>query len=439
MKVIILDKVIDVNNVSKEYKLYSKKSDRLKEAVFKLKRQYYIPFYALRGISFDVEKCETIGIIGSNGSGKSTLLKIITGVTTPSQGEVFVEGRVSALLELGAGFNMEYTGIENIELQCKLAGVSKEEMPGRKQKIIDFAEINEYINQPVKNYSSGMFARLAFAVAISVDPDILIVDEALSVGDVFFQNKCFRKFEELKRLGTTILLISHDLNTVRKMCNRVLWIEKGEQIAFGEANEVCDKYFNEQITRLSEYNRSFAENIELIDNPLTSSEGKVEEVPAISPNNDSIFSDEAAILSVYVVDDSQRIVKNIIPNKHYSVVVISKYYKKMSNVIVGFVMKNSKGVSILGSNTFIDSGGNGINVDRDVILKSSFEFLMPQIQGGAYEISPAVAIGTQKKHVNLTWVNGVCDLNVERGEYELFELRVDAQIRNEVLKDVIIH
>ncbi len=433
-----MEKIIEVNGVSKAYKLYKKKSDRLKEAIFVQKKQYYTPFYALNNISFDVDKGETIGIIGSNGSGKSTLLKILTGVTAPTDGEVTVRGHVSALLELGAGFNMEYTGLENIDLQCKLAEVKKEELIERKQQIIDFAEISDYISQPVKNYSSGMFARLAFSVAISVSPDILIVDEALSVGDIFFQNKCFKKFEELRNAGVTILMVSHDLNTIRRMCSRVLWIENGNQMDFGNTNEVCNKYFNEQVYRLNAYNHSFAEAVQNKKTSLIDKVDKVEVVPRITPNNDSMFSEEACILSVYVMDDKEQIIKNAVPSNDYSVVVISKFNKKMDNVIVGYVLKNSKGVAVLGDNTFISSEGEGISVEKGAIIKTVFRFNMPRIRGGMYEISPAIAIGTQKRHVNLTWINGAADLYVEKEEYEPFELRTNSQIVNYVLGDVII-
>ena len=184
---------IKVTNLSKVYKLYDKPADRLKESLHPLKKKYHKEFYALNDVSFEIKKGETVGIIGKNGAGKSTLLKIITGVLTPSGGHVHVNGRIASLLELGAGFNPEYTGVENIYLQGTLMGYTKEEMESKIQAILDFADIGDFVYQPVKSYSSGMFARLAFAVAINVEPDILIVDEALSVGDVFFQNKCFKK------------------------------------------------------------------------------------------------------------------------------------------------------------------------------------------------------------------------------------------------------
>ena len=234
--------IITVEHVSKQYKLYSSKSDRLREELSLTHKQYHTPFFALDDISFEVQKGETVGIIGTNGSGKSTLLKILTGVTAATSGTVEVKGRVSALLELGAGFNAEYTGIENIDLNCTMMGLSNEETATRKADIIKFADIGDYINQPVKNYSSGMFARLAFAVAISVDPEILIVDETLSVGDMRFQIKCMDRMKQMMDGGTTILFVSHDLSAIRRFCQKSIWIQNGKIIDCGETNRIADMY-----------------------------------------------------------------------------------------------------------------------------------------------------------------------------------------------------
>ena len=219
---------IRVADVTKIYKLYDNPKDRLKESLGLTRKKCYQEHYALNHINFEVKKGETVGIIGTNGSGKSTMLKLITGVLTPSSGEIQVDGRISALLELGAGFNMEYTGIENIYLNGTMIGFSRNEIDEKMQEILDFADIGEFVHQPVKSYSSGMFVRLAFAVAININPEILIVDEALSVGDVFFQAKCYRKFEEFKQQGKTILFVSHDLGSITKYCDRAILLNKGE-------------------------------------------------------------------------------------------------------------------------------------------------------------------------------------------------------------------
>ena len=233
---------IKVEDISKMYKLYDKPKDRFKEALGFTKKKRYYEHYALNHVCFDVKKGETVGIIGTNGSGKSTILKIITGVLNPTSGNIAVDGRISALLELGAGFNMEYTGIENIYLNGTMMGFSREEISDRLDSILQFADIGDFVNQPVKTYSSGMFVRLAFAVAINIEPEILIVDEALSVGDVFFQVKCYHKFEEFKKMGKTILFVSHDLGSISKYCDRVILLNKGVKLAEGGPKEIVDMY-----------------------------------------------------------------------------------------------------------------------------------------------------------------------------------------------------
>ena len=237
-----MEEVIRVRGLSKKYNLYDKPIDRMKEALGLSGKKFHREFFALKDVSFSVHKGETVGIIGCNGSGKSTVLKIITGVLNASAGEIDVYGRISALLELGAGFNMEYTGIENIYLNGTMIGMTKEEIDTKLQDILEFADIGDFINQPCKTYSSGMFVKLAFAVAINIDPEILIVDEALSVGDVFFQAKCFRKFESFKEMGKTILFVSHDLGSVSKYCDRVIVMHKGQVVQEGTPKEMIDLY-----------------------------------------------------------------------------------------------------------------------------------------------------------------------------------------------------
>ena len=237
-----MSNVIEVKNVTKVYKLYDKPIDRLKETLSPSHKCLHRDFYALRGVSFSVEKGQSVGIIGTNGSGKSTMLKIITGVLTQTDGEVHVSGTISALLELGAGFNMDYTGIENIYMNGTMMGFSKEQMDKKLPEILEFADIGDFVNQPVKSYSSGMFVRLAFALAINVEPEILIVDEALSVGDVFFQAKCYHRMDELRAKGTTILMVTHDMGSVMKYCDKVVLLNRGEKIAEGVPGEMVDLY-----------------------------------------------------------------------------------------------------------------------------------------------------------------------------------------------------
>ena len=233
---------IRVKDLTKKYKLYQKRSERLANAFGKEKN--IKEFYALKGVSFEISKGECVGIIGHNGAGKSTLLKLLTGVAFPTSGEIEINGRLASMLELGSGFNPELTGMENIYFNGSLNGLTKEEIDGKLKEILDFADIGNFIEQPVKNYSSGMFARLAFAVAINVDPDILIVDEILSVGDVGFQVKCMEKFNEFKKKGKTILYVSHGLGTVKKFCDRAIWLQKGEVVDDGNSVIVVERYYN---------------------------------------------------------------------------------------------------------------------------------------------------------------------------------------------------
>ena len=243
---------IKLEHITKIYKLYGRNRDRLKDSLGLTKKKCYTEHYALRDVSMEIHQGETVGIIGVNGSGKSTILKIITGVLSATSGTMEINGRISALLELGAGFNMEYTGLENVYLNGTMLGFSEEEINERLQDILDFADIGEFIHQPVKTYSSGMFVRLAFAVAINIDPEILIVDEALSVGDVFFQAKCYHKFEEFKKLGKTILFVSHDLTSIAKYCDRVILLNKGVKLAEGTPKDMVNMYKKLLVHQLDE-------------------------------------------------------------------------------------------------------------------------------------------------------------------------------------------
>ncbi len=237
-----LEYKIIVNNVSKSYKMYNNPIDKMKEGLSLTGKCLHTDFWALRNVSFKVKHGEILGIMGRNGAGKSTLLKIITGVLRPTYGDVLVEGRISSLLELGAGFNMEYSGIENIYFYGMLMKLTREQIDDRLQEIIDFAEIGDYVNQPVKTYSSGMFARLAFSCAINVEPDILIVDEILSVGDMRFQSKCFNKFKEFKKKGVTILYVGHDVGLMKTFCDSTVWLNNGEIVMTGDPAYVVSKY-----------------------------------------------------------------------------------------------------------------------------------------------------------------------------------------------------
>ena len=235
--------VIRADNLGKCYRIYDNPKDRLKQALWRGRRQYYREFWALRDVSFEVRRGETLGIIGRNGSGKSTLLQMICGTLTPTEGAVQTNGRVAALLELGSGFNPEFTGRENVAINARLLGLSEEEVDEKFEQIVEFSEIGQFIDQPVKTYSSGMFVRLAFAIASHSDPDVLIVDEALSVGDFAFQNKCITRIKQLRDKGMTLVFVSHDLSTLQLICDRAIWIHQGQLRSEGDPIRICQDYY----------------------------------------------------------------------------------------------------------------------------------------------------------------------------------------------------
>ncbi|WP_342563254.1 ABC transporter ATP-binding protein [Paenibacillus sp. FSL R7-0345] len=283
-------KLIEVNKISKVYKIYEKPTDRIKEVFHPLRKKLHRDFMALNDISFSVGKGETVGVLGKNGSGKSTLLKIVTGVLQPTTGEVRVNGKVSALLELGAGFNPELSGIENVYMNGTIMGYSKADMDAKMQSILDFADIGEFVTQPVKSYSSGMFARLAFAVAINVDPDILIVDEALSVGDAHFQEKSFTKMKQFRNEGKTIFFVSHSISSVRNFCDRAIWIENGKIKMMGRAEDVCTEY--------QDYINEQKEELFTVDNAKPDTSNNKIIIKDVKVNKDQYFIDDDITVSI---------------------------------------------------------------------------------------------------------------------------------------------
>ncbi|WP_270619454.1 ABC transporter ATP-binding protein [Paenibacillus macerans] len=331
---------IKVQNLSKIYKIYERPTDRLKESISLSNKVYHTNYHALDGLSFTIKKGQTVGIVGKNGSGKSTLLKILAGVLSPSKGSIEINGSVAAILELGAGFNLEYSGLENIYLNGTILGRSKKQIEDKLDEILQFADIGDFIHQPVKTYSSGMFARLAFAVAINVGSDILIVDEALAVGDMKFQAKCFRKFEELKGNGTTILFVGHDISSIRKFCDVTMWIHQGKLLNYGDTLSVTAEYM--------EYMNSDKES-ELIPN-----DSQVFEIipdltsPSMNPIN-RWGSHVGLISNVQVINESGK-VTNII--KHGENVCISVTFTlpekvNLDQFSVAVSLKNTMGLDIL--------------------------------------------------------------------------------------------
>ena len=408
-----MNSIIEVHNLSKTYNLYDRPQDRFLEIVSFGKRNLHKQKHALNNISFDVKKGESVGIIGTNGSGKSTLLKILTGVLQPTSGEIKVDGKVSALLELGAGFNPEYSGIDNIFLNGRMMNLTREEMEKKLDGIIKFADIGDYINQPVKTYSSGMFARLAFSVAINVDADILIVDEALSVGDIFFQNKCFRKFEELRKAGITILYVSHDIESIRKMTSRALWIEQGEQMQFGDKKAVCNAYANSLLLKNNQIASSEKEPEEYYE----ARRFKMELFPAILKNSENLLSDKVIIKSCFFEDENGKIQYDITSNHAYKLVVMFEALSTLKECIVGYVIQNKKGETIVNSNTLITGEQRNFFVESGKIYRVEFSMKFPELYADEYVIDCAVANGKSVlDNVMLTWCYGALKIMVHNDQ-----------------------
>lgn len=363
---------IKVTHLTKIYKLYDKPIDRLKESLHPFKKSYHKDFYALNDVSFEIKKGETVGIIGKNGAGKSTLLKIITGVLTPSNGHVHVNGRIASLLELGAGFNPEYTGIENIYLQGTLMGYTHSEMEAKIDEILAFADIGDFVHQPVKMYSSGMFARLAFSVAINVEPDILIVDEVLSVGDARFQTKSIKKMESIKKNGTTILFVSHAIEQVKRFCQKAIWINDGKIKQIGEQSTVGDMYTDSL-------------HLESLENSTN------EQKNFIKSNTNS--STQAKISSFKLEKKELKVFEKLSVNIEYEV-----FEDELYDLLIGVAIYDAERNYIFGPNTYLDK--------YDISSKKGFykiKYEIPKIPltAGTYFLD--VGIFVNKGIVNLDY------------------------------------
>ena len=390
---------IRIKDVSKLYKLYDRNRDRLKDALGLTRKKIYHEHYALSHVNFDVEKGECIGIIGTNGAGKSTILKIITGVLNPTEGEVEIDGRISALLELGAGFNAEYTGIENVYLNGTMMGYSREEIDAKMDDILSFADIGDFVYQPVKTYSSGMFVRLAFAVAINIDPEILVVDEALSVGDVFFQAKCYQKFEEFKKQGKTILFVSHDLSSISKYCDRAILLNKGTKLAEGTPKEMIDLY-KKILTGSDQDQKDIA--LEYMDEKLSDEiaskkkDGRFSVCDpvegcdwkkhfTINPNVNEYGNHKADIIDFCIEDENGKLNNSIIKGSRFKIKTKVRFNEEIKNPICTLTLKTIRGIDVTGTNTMIEQRFIEDAKPGDVYVVT-YEQQM-NLQGGEYLIS----------------------------------------------------
>lgn len=436
------DVAIRATKVGKCFQIYTRPNDRLMQGLYSLvarlcpistwrsglerrangcAKQYW----ALHDISFELKKGETFGIVGRNGSGKSTLLQIICGTLNPTQGDVEVNGRVAALLELGAGFNPEYTGRENIYMNGQLLGLTKQEVDERIHDIIAFADIGDFIDQAVKTYSSGMFVRVAFAVIAHVDADILVIDEALAVGDAFFTQKCMRFLREFMQTGT-ILFVSHDTAAVKNLCGNALWLDKGVAQLTGSAKDVSESY-------LQAYYESIQNPNAATSTKLKATPPKVElsrrdprqawinqsclrndiEVFEFDSNAKSFGSNEAKIMNVTFFDENDIPISWIIGGEFVSLRITAHVYQPISSPIIGFYIKDRLGQVLFGDNTYLTYHANPLNIDANTNLEAEFDFNMPILPKGDYSVCVAIAIGSDQQHTQLEWIHDAIILKSE--------------------------
>ena len=404
---------ISVQGVSKIYKLYDKPIDRLKEAVSLTHKSYHRDFFALSDISFDVKKGETVGIIGTNGSGKSTILKIITGVLSPTTGTAEVSGNISALLELGAGFNSEYTGLENIYMNGTMMGFSREEMQRRMDDILRFADIGDFVNQPVKTYSSGMFVRLAFALAINVDPEILIVDEALSVGDVFFQAKCYRRMEEMMKNGTTILMVSHDMGSIIKYCDKVVLLNRGHFVAQGEAGKMVDLYKKILANQTDELAEALIEQKkEALGLPVgdVHTDKSMKERMNLNPEVQEYGDGRASFEDFGTLDARGNVTNLLLKGEMFTIRERIRFHAPIEMPIFTYTLRDKKGTDITGTNTMFEGADIKPVKDGDVYTVSFRQKM--NLQGGEYLLSMSCTGYENGEHVVYHRLYNVLSLTV---------------------------
>lgn len=409
------DIAIKVTNLSKCYEIYNTPRDRLKQFVLprlrrlfaKVPKQYYREFWALKDISFELKKGETIGIIGRNGSGKSTLLQLICGTLSPTSGIVETRGRVAALLELGSGFNPEFTGRENIYMNAGVLGLSQAEIDSRFNEIVAFADIGDFIDQSVKTYSSGMYVRLAFAVIAHVDADILVIDEALAVGDVFFTQKCMRFLRKFMQRGT-VLFVSHDTGSIKNFCTRAIWLDKGNVIQMGLPKDVCESYL--EATYEAEQGKS------VVQNPKPPIKTEAKPLPAVASDNkleitdmtadSSAFGKGGATITNVALVNAEGVPFTWIDGGELVILKIeARVNFDFESPIVGFFVKDRSGQMLFGDNTYLSYKESRKVCKTGETLRASFTFHIPWLPAGDYSVTVSIASGSQLQHIQQHWIH----------------------------------
>jgi ABC-type polysaccharide/polyol phosphate transport system ATPase subunit len=419
---------IKAQNLSKRYRVYDSRWQKLRDALGWGAKKCHREFWALDDITFEIEPGHTLGIIGQNGSGKSTLLQILAGIMFQTRGECAVNGKISALLELGSGFNPEFTGRENVFMNGAILGLDYRQMQKRFDAVTAFAEIGSFIDQPVKTYSSGMFMRLAFAVAVNVDPDILLVDEALAVGDLIFQHRCMHRMNSLRNSGKTIVLVTHDLDAVTKFCDRALLLDAGHILEDGNADIVVQKYraliFERERRHGNFENGGDSVNRSAVYSPLA-------EMPVVRtiPNVDHRFgSTEATVLGVELLDDQGHSTQEIFGGQEAIVRISVQLNRDLEQPIIGYTLRDRMGIEISACNTsfierYLPPARKGQIITSDFLIK--FPILSP----GSYSISPAVAKGSILMHDMCDWIDNALVFTIRNRElvYGIVRMKVDAR------------
>jgi len=408
--------MIEIDGVSKMYKLYGQPGDRLREAMGFGRRRLYREHWALRDVSFEIKPGETFCIVGENGSGKSTLLKLIAGILEPTSGSVRVHGRLTALLALGAGFNLEFTGRQNLYLNAAILGLAPREVDECLGSILDFAEIGSYIDQPVKTYSSGMVVRLGFALAVHLHPEILVVDEALAVGDMYFRHRCMRKIHELRSRGVTVVYVTHEISEIKELGHRALWLEGGRVRELGEVNGIAHRYLTALIEKDAErWKRQQAGRLH---------EHRVAETPpevisGLAPDVRRYGDGRAEFLGVAIVDTSGRALDAVRTPAEIVVRASVRANEAIEWPIVGLLMRTSQGVDFSGTNTARQSIPVAPMLPGE-IRTFDFYFKVPEIAAARYTFTAAVADGSLEEYQLCEWADNAAALRVLPGENPVF-------------------
>jgi ABC-type polysaccharide/polyol phosphate transport system ATPase subunit len=426
--------IIRADKISKCFRIYRKPSDHLKELLTFGRKQWHEPFWAVRDVDLDVPRGCCLGIIGENGSGKSTLLRMIAGVARPTSGNIAVAGRVSALLELGAGFNPQFTGRENIFLYASILGLTDAQTRERIPSIEKFAEIGDFVDRPVKTYSSGMFVRLAFAVSIHMDPDVLIVDEALSVGDLFFQQRCIRRIQQLKREGVTIVFVSHDPAAVRSLADRTIWMDHGKVHLEGKTDEVLSKYLAAMVTRgRKEVMEEEALGKPLLISPdLDISEEALSRIPKFVthvPNIDHRYGNgKARVQGIGIYGKEGDPVSGVAQGDRICVRISVEFQQDVAQPNVGFALRNRLGEDVTATSMMYEGmrlapyrAGDRLSVD--------FVMDLPFLHAGFYYFSPAVADGTLDQYEMCDWIDNACAIEIIQHTTTYGQMRIPMRVR----------